>query len=348
MSSRRPITIRWTTMLVAIAMLPFSLLLGGCDLSLRSLPYPGPARGNTFQITGEFANALNLPVSARVKWQGLTVGEVTAVEARDYVAIVTMKIIEKAEIPTNVRAEIRLSSPMGESFVDLLPPTQDALVSDAVLRNGDRIGLEATMASPDVNNLMATAATVMNGGVFADLNVIITQLNTGLKGNTGAVRSMLNRLDHSLRQLNARTDDFDRALTSIDAAVADPDAITSAIDDLPTLQGAVDVLAAEQPQITALAKQVRRLGANSSDLLRTNRSQMLTLFRSLAPVLDVLTRNADTFGPLLDNLSKFGKGSLTSKKGWYNNFDLTGIIDLDALAKAKHVDPHKVAREWER
>ncbi len=333
----------WAALLVTLA-----LVLSGCDLSLRSLPYPGPARGETFQVQGEFANALNLPTSARVKWQGLAVGEVSEVTARNYIAIVTMKISQKAEIPGNVRAEIRLSSPMGESFVDLLPPEDTETTSRALLGDGDRIPLTATMASPDVNNLLATAATVMNGGVFADLNVIITQLNVGLKGNTGVARSLLRQLDHSLRQLNSRTADFDRALTSIDAAVADPEQITTAIEDLPTLQQALDVLAAQQPQITALAKQVRRLGANATDLLRTNRQQMLKLFRNLGPVLDVLTANADTFGPLLDNLSRFGKGSLTSKKGWYNNFDLTGIIDLDALTKAKHVDPHKVAQEWDQ
>lgn len=337
------ITSSWALLLVALL-----VALSGCDLSLRSLPYPGPARGDTIKVTAHFANALNLPTSARVKWQGLAVGEVTDVRAQDYVAIVTMKITEKARIPSEVRAEIRLSSPMGESFVDLLPPEPGLAASGRVLGNGDQIPISATSASPDVNSLLATAATVMKGGVFADLNVIITQLNVGLDGNTAAVRSILRRLDHSLRQLNARTTEFDRALNSIDTAVANPEQVTSAIDDLPTLQQAIDVLTAEQPQITALAKQVRRLGANASDLLRTNRTQMLTLFRNLAPVLDVLTRNADTFGPLLDNLSRFGKGSLSSKKGWYNNFDLTGIIDLDALTRAKHVDPHQVAKEWEQ
>ena len=45
----------WAALLVTLA-----LVLSGCDLSLRSLPYPGPARGETFQVQGEFANALNL------------------------------------------------------------------------------------------------------------------------------------------------------------------------------------------------------------------------------------------------------------------------------------------------
>ena len=336
----------WVATLVALVM-----LLSGCDLSLRSLPYPGPARGDTFTVTGEFANARNLPTSARVKWQGLAVGEVTSVKAADYRAVVAMKLSEKAQIPADVQAQIRLSSPMGESFVELLPPDDDqtgTATSTDLLKQGDKIPLTATNAAPDVNNLLTTAATVITGGLFADLNVIITQLNTGLDGNQKVVRSLLQQLDQSLTRLNARTADFDRALNSIDAAVAEPEQITSTIDDLPTLQNAVEVLSAQQPQITALAKQVRRLGANSTELLQRNRRQMLTLFRNLAPVLDVLTRNADTFGPLLDNLSAFGKGSLTSKKGWYNNFDLTGIIDLDALTKAKHVDPHKVEQEWER
>ena len=334
-------------MLVALVM-----LLSGCDLTLRSLPYPGPTRGDTFEVTGEFANALNLPPSARVKWQGLAIGEVTRVRALDYRAVVSMKLSAKAQIPADVRAQIRLSSPMGESFIELLPPATDAAAASTVepklLEQGDQIPLASTTAAPDVNNLLTTAATVITGGLFADLNVIITQLNTGLDGNQKVVRSLLQQLDQSLTRLNAHTADFDRALNSLDATVAEPEQITSAIDDLPTLQHAIDVLATQQPQITALAKQVRRLGANATELLQRNRQQMLTLFRNLAPVLDVLTRNADVFGPLLDNLSAFGKGSLTSKKGWYNNFDLTGIIDLDALTKAKHVDPHKVEQEWER
>lgn len=328
------------------------MLLSGCDLTLRSLPYPGPSRGDTFEVTGEFANALNLPPSARVKWQGLAIGEVTDVRAKNYRALVSMKLSTKAQIPADVRAQIRLSSPMGESFIELLPPATDAAAASTVgsrlLKQGDKIPLASTNAAPDVNNLLATAATVITGGLFADLNVIITQLNTGLDGNQQVVRALLTQLDHSLTKLNERTTDFDRALNSIDAAVAEPEQVTSTIDDLPTLQQAIDVLTKQQPQITELAKQVRRLGANATELLQRNRQQVLKLFHNLAPVLDVLTRNADVFGPLLDNLSAFGKGSLTSKKGWFNNFDLTGIIDLDALTKAKHVDPHKVEQEWER
>ncbi|MEI2669968.1 MAG: hypothetical protein V9G13_02290 [Marmoricola sp.] len=109
-----------------------------------------------------------------------------------------------------------------------------------MLKQGDKIPLTATNAAPDVNNLLTTAATVITGGLFADLNVIITQLNTGLDGNQKVVRSLLQQLDQSLTRLNARTADFDRALNSIDAAVAEPEQITSTIDDLPTLQNAVD------------------------------------------------------------------------------------------------------------
>ena len=47
-----------------------ALALGGCSMSLESVPLPSQVKGPSYELKAQFRNALNLPQGAPVKLRG--------------------------------------------------------------------------------------------------------------------------------------------------------------------------------------------------------------------------------------------------------------------------------------
>lgn len=307
------------------------LLISGCA-TLQSVPLPGLVSGPTYDVSAVFPSALGLPEQAAVRYGGATIGEVTAVTTQDYHAIVAMRVVRSATIPADVHAEIRLTSPMGESYVELREPAGQHRATGDVLRDGSRIGLAATSQAPSATDLLASVSTLVTGGSFADMKVIITELNKALTGNAPHVRSVISRLGTTLTHLNQHTAAFDTALTALDRTArrlaGDRALIGKALD---AIDPAVRTLSGQRKQIVALLARVRELGAIATPTIDRVRAPLTTVLRDLGPILDTLTRNADTFDPIFRGIRDFGRASNSAGYGQFANFDLTAIIDPSDL-----------------
>ncbi len=307
------------------------VLLGGCG-TLRDVPLPGLVSGPTYPISAEFTNALGLPEQAAVRYRGATIGEVTQVHTKDYRAVVGMKISDKVSVPAGVRAEIRFSSPMGEAFVELTAP--DDRAETARLRAGSVIGLDATSQAPSATDLLASVSTLVTGGSFADMKVIIGELNTALSGNAGDVRELVGRLDTTLTHLNQHTARFDRALNALGTVsgqlVGDRALLDRALDDLPP---AIATLSRQRDRILALMKRLRELSHSGTRTMVATRRSLTSVMRDLGPILRTLERNERTFGPIFDGIRDFGRASDTAGYGLFANFDLTTVIQPADLVK---------------
>ena len=308
------------------------VMLTGCGVSLEDVPLPRIVSGPTYRVTAVFTDALGLPDQAAVKLDGAVVGEVETVRPQGYTARVTMVIQRSVVLPSNVHAEIQFSSPMGEAFVALTPPSD---ASSRPLGEGAVIGVGATDAAPSATDLLATLSTVVSGGTFADLSTIVQQLKIALAGNTGNVRSLIENLDGSLHALNAHTSTFEAALTSLHrlsvSLAHDRDLLSSAIAGFePTIR----VLRAQTGQALQLMTQLRRLSASGQQTIAAGRAHMIAVARDLGPILDTLTRNAAIFPKIFDGIGAFGRASASTGYGLYANFDLTTIFSSNALIGA--------------
>jgi phospholipid/cholesterol/gamma-HCH transport system substrate-binding protein len=111
---RRPVGLL-PNIIIAIAV---AVSASGCaNATLRDVPMPKVVSGSTYKVTAEFDNVLGLPEQAAVKWDGATIGEVGTITTSDYIARVGLQISDKFTLPSDVKAEIRFGSPMGEAFV---------------------------------------------------------------------------------------------------------------------------------------------------------------------------------------------------------------------------------------
>lgn len=314
------------TVLLA-ALLAVGALGSGCGLGLEDVPLPSLVDGPTYDLTVEFEDALNLPVDAPVKLDGATVGQVRAVEAGEYVAEVELALSTSVELRDTSRAEIRLTSPMGTAFVQLFPGREGEL-----LAAGDTLPESATGSAPDVTDLLSALSTVVTGGSFADVSTIITELNTALTGNARDVRHLLDRLDTTVTDLNADFPRIDRLTSALDRLTTrlagDLPEITRSLTDLTDLVTSLD---AQRGDLVKAMESLRELDVVATPLTAAVRDDLVGQLQDMRPVVRSLLRGRKDIDGVMAGLVAFAGGSDRAAPGDYANFDLTFLLDLEAL-----------------
>lgn len=319
----------------AVTALTLAVALGaggvaGCGLALDDVPLPGLVSGPTYRVTVEFEDALNLPVDAPVKLAGATVGQVRSVEAGEYVAEVELAIVTSVELRETARAEIRLTSPMGTAFVELFPGPDGA--DDAVLADGDTLPVASTGSAPDVTDLLSALSTVVTGGSFADISTIIDQLNVALTGNTDGARRLLQRLDRAVTDLNGDFPRVDRLTAALDRLTTrlagDLPTITRSLTDLTDLVTALD---RQRTDLVAAMESLRQFDVVATPLTAAVRSDLVAQLEDMRPVVRSLLRHRTDVDAVMTGLIAFASGSDSAAPGDFANFDLTFLLDPDAL-----------------
>lgn len=305
-----------------------TLLLGtGCGLRLEDVPMPSLVGGDTYAVTIEFSDALNLPVDAPVKLDGATVGQVTAVEAGDYVAEVHVALSTTVRLPATSTAEIRLTSPMGTAFVQLLPGGDGAPLAE-----GDVLPVAATGTAPDVTDLLSSLSTVVTGGTFGDISTIIKQLNVALTGNAGDVRRLFRRLDAAVTDLDSQLPRVDRLTAALDRLTTrlagDLPEITDALTDLTALVTSLD---RQRADLVLAMESLSQFDAVATPLTRAVRADLLEQLQDMRPVVRTLLDERANIDGVMKGLIAFASGSDEAAPGDFANFDLTFLLDPEAL-----------------
>lgn len=300
----------------------------GCGLSLEDVPLPSLVDGPTYDLTVEFEDALNLPVDAPVKLDGATVGQVTSVEAGEYVAEVGLALSTSVRLTDTSRAEIRLTSPMGTAFVQLFPGTGGEL-----LAAGATLPAAATGSAPDVTDLLSALSTVVTGGSFSDISTIITELNTALTGNAGDVRRLLARLDTTVTDLSAEFPRVDRLTAALDRLTTrlagDLPEVTRSLTDLTALVRSFD---RQRADLVAAMDSLHRFDVVATPLTRAVRADLVAQLEDMRPVLRTLLAGRKDIDGVMRGLVAFASGSDKASPGDFVNFDLTVLLDPDALS----------------
>jgi virulence factor Mce-like protein len=242
----------------AIAIGGAAILSSGCATNgLASLPLPAPGVGSGgYTLTAVFASALNLPMNAKVKLAGANVGDVQSMVARNYTAVVTLRVKDGVLLPKGSTAELRTATPLGDVFLSLRPPAQ-ADPNAPMLRDGDTIGLESTAAASTVESVLSSAAVLVNGGTVRNFTNIINGVGKATGDNGQAFGVLLRKTSHLLGTLDARTAQMSTALTELSGLADELDAKDRAITELVAAAGpGTDALASNTTQLSNLTVQV--------------------------------------------------------------------------------------------
>ena len=326
---------RLATRAVAVGLAVSSLV--GCGFrGASSLPLPG-GEGNgadAYDLTIEFSDVLDLVVQSAVKVNDVTVGSVQKIEADGYTARVVVSVNPDIRLPANSRASLRQTSLLGEKFVSLDAPS--ASESFGRLRGGETIGLDRTVRSAEIEEVLSALSLVLNGGSLEQLQVINKELIAALGGREDRVKSVLTQLDTFVGGLDQQKGQIVKALDSLDrlstTLVAERTTIATALEDIPA---GLAVLTEQRAAITKVLTSLDKLGDVAVRVIRASQTNTVADLRALAPILTQLNAAGKALPEALELLTTypFPRTVTEGIKGDYANLFVTADLDFRSLSR---------------
>jgi len=312
------------TAAAAVAAAGVLLVASACSTTMRDLPIPGTGvSGDTYEIKAEFKEALNLAEGAPVKVNGVDSGKVTSITIDDYTAIVTMDVREDAKLHQGATARLRYTTPLGELFVDVTNPPQGEVLDD-----GTTLTLAETAAAPTVEDALAQASLLVNGGGLDQLQTITEELNKALGGNEEDIRLLLTQAATFLTEASSTTASIDAVLTSLDSlsgTLGDRERVINRA--MREIRPAAAVLRRATPEFTALLTAVERFSGAANNTVNATRDQLLALLGETEPVLAELASNRGRFDLMLGKLADAAAALRSVIPGDYASISLDQHLD---------------------
>lgn len=292
---------------LAVVLACGAFALSGCGFTPYDLPLPGGADvgSDPYDVTIEFADALDLVPQSGVRVNDLPVGRVTTIELSDdgWNALVTVRINGDVELPANAVATIRQTSILGEKFVSIDPPPTNAA---GRLEDGAHIPLEQSGRNPEIEEVLAAASLLLNGGGLERTRTIVQELNATLGGRTDEIKSVITEADTFLGQLDDNSDTIVDTLEKVNAlsqTVNDrTDTIEAALRDLPD---ALRVLDDQRENIVAMLESLNELSDVATDVITESKDDVVANLENLAPIVRDLAATGDELTTALDGFVSF-------------------------------------------
>jgi phospholipid/cholesterol/gamma-HCH transport system substrate-binding protein len=276
-----------------------ALTLSGCGftgLYGKSLPGGTNVGSHPYKITIEFANVLDLVPESNVKVDDVAVGKVTKIDVdtdkslgsmAGWIAKVTIEISNKVKLPANARAAIRMTSLLGEKYVDLEKPL---VAPEGSLGNGSNIPITETGTAPEVEEVLGALSLLLNGGGLEQIRTITTELNKALNGHEAAVRDLVNQLNTFVGGLDQQKGAITTALEQINKLAATLNAnkavLSRALDTFPQ---ALQILADDRSRFTQLLSSLSHLGTVATQVILATQTNLVGALKQLQPTLTALT-----------------------------------------------------------
>ena len=310
------------------ALTAFALMGTGCGaLKLEQLPAPHAVSGPTYHLTVQFSDVSNLVLGAKVKLQGVVIGDVTSISTHDFRADVGMEVARTFPLSSAATFQVRFSTPLGEDFIAVTSPA----TGGTPLANGATVLQRQSSAAPGIEDTFAALSLLLNGGGLDKLHIIADELDTALKGRAGTVRDTLVQLHAVIANFDANKGDVDRALQSLAAMSTQLDKGSALVQQaLASFPQALQLLASDTGQVRVLLGKVAALGDTVQSLLSRSQADLFADFDALRPTLDALRASESTLVPSMDSLIRFGQLFDRAAPGDYLNLDVTIQFLLNA------------------
>ncbi|HVQ18288.1 MAG TPA: MCE family protein, partial [Actinomycetes bacterium] len=329
-----------TRPLAAVVLLLVTVLLAsGCKFDgAYDLPLPGNkvASGDGYEVTADFADALNVVPRTAVFANDVPVGQVTDVSRVGWHARVKFLVRKDIKLPENVEVDVRQTSLLGEKYLALVEPAPGT-ASTKRLSAGDFIPLSRTSRNPEVEEVLGALSMLLSGGGVGQLKTISHELNNMMNGRQDQARHLLGNLDRMIGGLDQQKDDTISAMESIDrlssTLVKEKDVIGEAID---SMGPALKVLNRQHKALITMLKQLDKLGVVGTRVLNKSTDNIVASLRHLQPALTKLGDAGDSLASGLSMLASFPfpKEAANIVRGDYANALFHMDIDLNKVIKS--------------
>lgn len=318
-----------------LAVLALALALSSCKFDgAYDLPLPGGkavSDGDAITVTAEFSDALNVVPRTAVMVDDVPVGQVDEVDREGWHAKVTLKIRKDLDLPANTVAEIRQTSLLGEKFVALLPPEKGA---EGRLADGATIPLSRTGRNPEVEEVLGALSFVLSGGGVQQLRTISVEINKMLNGRTDDARGVLAQVTSLIGALDDQKASILHAMDAVNRLAItlnkESRSVGAAID---ALGPALKVLNGQHDSLVRMLRELDRLGAVGTQVLKASKDDVVATLRHLGPPLRELADAGDSLPRGLSLMASFPfpKEAADLAQGDYANALFAVDFDLSKL-----------------
>jgi virulence factor Mce-like protein len=214
------ITRRLLINLVAFFVVSFALVGYGV-VNLLGNPLASPT-----VLTTEFPSASGLYPGFEVELNGVPVGTVSSTALTKTATKVTMSINPGINVPSNVQASVQIANDLGEQVVNLVPKQN---TDPHTLQSGANVPAQPNEVPADVGQVVATATKLLRAIPANDLDKLIGELATSLKGNAGNLRTLIDAGTTFSKEFVAYQQQFTELLANAPPSL---DAITAVAPEL--------------------------------------------------------------------------------------------------------------------
>ncbi|MBT0565881.1 MCE family protein [Williamsia sp. CHRR-6] len=245
-----------------------------------------------------------LPNNADVKVRGVLVGQVREVTTRPdgTVAVKLGLDPDKAKmLSAGTTARILPKTLFGERYVALQLPAGD---SGEPLRNGATIATDSTGNAMELQTFFDKLLPVLKAIPPQDLSVTLGALAKALDGNGEKLGASFEELNNIFTQVNANMPQLQGTLRGLATfSQTYSQALPDIVDSLDTLRTTTNTLVEKQGDLKTLISTVTATAIQTTDFLRTNRRDLLTLAIDSEPLLTALATHSPAFGCTFKNFA---------------------------------------------
>jgi phospholipid/cholesterol/gamma-HCH transport system substrate-binding protein len=311
---------RW---LLAPAALVVAATLASCGGSAS----PQRTASAVFSDVGDLANG------AQVQLAEVPIGSVTAIALDGDKAKVTMELSKDARIPANATAALDQTTILGDQFIDIEVPKDEAgSAGSHVPQLPDGGELAHTAVVPNLEQLVQSGAQVFGAVSTTELEQIIAAGGQGFTGQEAALKAFLSALSSVTAGYAQHTSEFTTAIDSLQqltSSLAPSSGATATA--LTTLSKTVAILAAQSSKFETLLQAVNGLSVQGRQILETYYPQIVTQLQTFQAVASQLSQNQADLAGILQELPLNDTALPSSVRAGYlqlyENIIVCGLLD---------------------
>jgi phospholipid/cholesterol/gamma-HCH transport system substrate-binding protein len=258
-------------------------------------------RTDTVTVTAPRAG-LVMETDAKVKYRGIQIGKVEAIEYAGEQAKLTLAMdsSQMKFIPSNAKVRIAGTTVFGAKAVEFLTPDEP---KDGSLRPG------AQVAAPDVqlevNTLFESLTDTLQKVDPVNLNATLSALGEGVRGHGDDLGATLAGLNYYLQQFNPKLPQLQQVFQKTGVvgnvyADAAPDLVT-VFDNTPTIS---KTLVDQQDNLNATLLAATGLANNGTATLQPGAEDLIAAVQRLRAPLKVLGDYSPELGCLLNGVAQ--------------------------------------------
>lgn len=276
-----------------------ALAVSGCSYRTAGAP-----KGH-LTLTATFDDVQGLVAGHSVKMSDITIGSVTKIRLAGYKARVTLSVEDGIKIPKGTRAEIKVTSLLGENYVDLRMPPGTSMDRGPFLATGDTI--TDTGVQPAFEQVVGQAGPLIQALAGDDVATVVNAGATALDGNGQKLNKtiaqtgdLVKMFAEQRRELGESVDRFARLGRSLAKG-------SDALNEAPgQLERTTRMLNQDKDKIIKTVDRLTRMARELNDKVLEGRIlRFRKLLADLDPVLQQLGGNRKRLTGLVNSLVSF-------------------------------------------